>query len=270
MKTNTAAVDFYSEKGSQVYEDALNKGFVYGEITTEFLRPIRLTGSERLLLDVGCGTGFVFDVLKPEILKHHVRSVGVDPAEGMLDIARPKFAGLSEISFEKGSFEKLPFADGSADRMTSTLALHWVDDLEIAVRELARVLSPKGRLDLLMIAADDGAKFKSGIFNAQKKHLTFAQAMRAAAHVKRVHPPVLEAIFRRCFPNRDVEVLNPRRVVYGSFDEHMKWWKARSQSIIHEVKDKAAFMKDLQAELEKLADAQGIPFDSSCLTVKVS
>ena len=56
--------------------------------------------------------------------------------------------------------------------------------------------------------------------------------------------------------------------MYGSFDDHMKWWKARSTQIIYDVKDKDSFMKDLQEELEKTRTTRGIPFDSNLLFIR--
>jgi ubiquinone/menaquinone biosynthesis C-methylase UbiE len=48
----------------------------------------------------------------------------------------------------------------SADKIISTLALHWVKSLDAAAMELRRVLMDDGSLDILMIARDDGATFK--------------------------------------------------------------------------------------------------------------
>ena len=39
-------------------------------------------------------------------------------------------------------------------------------------------------------------------------------------------------------------VQNVKKIIYGSFEEHMKWWKARSEQIIAEVKNKEGFMSD--------------------------
>ena len=38
-------------------------------------------------------------------------------------------------------------------------------------------------------------------------------------------------------------VNNVKKVLYGTFEEHMKWWKARSEQIISEVENKDQFMK---------------------------
>ena len=49
----------------------------------------------------------------------------------------------------------------------------------------------------------------------------------------------------------------------------MKWWKARSEQIIADVKNKKEFMKDLKKELEKIKETNGIPFDLSVLYINL-
>ena len=60
-----------------------------------------------------------------------------------------------------------------------------------------------------------------------------------------------------------------KKIIYGSFDEHMKWWKARSEQIIAEVENKEDFMSDLKNKLEKIRTKEGIPFDLSVLYINL-
>lgn len=89
------------------------------------------------LLDAGGGTGRVAEALRP-----HVGSVIVaDVSRGMLAQARQK--NLSVASTET---ERLPFLDGTFDRVLMVDALHHVIHQGETVRELYRVLKPGGRL----------------------------------------------------------------------------------------------------------------------------
>ena len=135
--------------------------------------------------------------------------------------------------------------------------------------EVCRVLKPNGFIDILMISRDDGDNFKKSVVAAQKKHLTFSQIMRSAALVQRVSVAKAEKAFSVFSENYRIEIAEKKDIVYGSFDEHMKWWKARSTQIIAEVKDVQHFMSDLQSELEKIEEPDGIPFDSAFLWIKV-
>ncbi|MDA1089369.1 MAG: class I SAM-dependent methyltransferase [Proteobacteria bacterium] len=266
---NESTVSSYSERGSEAYEDPMNKNFLYGDITVKFIRQIEFAATDHTILDMGCGTGFVFDELQSLFKDQGMEGVGVEPAVGMLDLARKKYAGDPMYSFHEGSFETIPLADQSVDKITSTLALHWVLDLEAAAVEMHRVLKPGGSVDILMIARDDGHNFKKQIVAAQKKHLTFAQIMRTATLVQRVNEPQVIEAFAAFHDGFKIDVSQHRSVIFGTFDEHLKWWKARSAPVIAEVVDKEQFIEDLRVELEKINTDEGIPFDSAYLNISI-
>lgn len=267
-KVQQDTVVAYSEKGSAHYEDALNKSFVYGKITTDFVNSIAVSDRDRTLLDIGCGTGFVFDILGGKIKRPGIECIGIDPAIGMLDLAREKYVNEPSFRFLEGSFSNIPMGDKTVDHITSTLALHWVHSLAEAADEMKRVLKNNGAIDILMVAHDDGFKFKRCIVEALKKHLTFGQIMKTAGLVQRVSEQQLREIFG-IFNGFEIQIRNPKQIVFGSFAEHMKWWKARSSSVIFDVKNKDRFMIDLEIELNKIATPQGIPFDSSCFMISM-
>lgn len=95
------------------------------------------------LLDVGCGDGSL--ICTAAVCGAMVAGVDADPA--MLTAARLRMAqaGL-EATLREGRVEELPFPDGSFDVVASVTVLCFVDDAERAVREMARVLRPGGRL----------------------------------------------------------------------------------------------------------------------------
>ncbi|MDP6786671.1 MAG: class I SAM-dependent methyltransferase [Rhodospirillales bacterium] len=265
--TRQSTVQSYSERGSKAYEDPMNKEFLYGEITRRFLHQVEFQPNDKVILDIGCGTGFVFDELGDQFLSRDMRGIGVEPAAGMLEIARRKYGGDGPFTVHEGSFENIPLENRSVDKIISTLALHWVKSLEAAAREMRRVLKNTGSLDIFMIAKDDGAQFKKAIVAAQRKHLTFAQIMTTATLVQRVTPKECHAAFHPFHDDFDLRVEMFTDVVYGTFDDHMKWWKARSTPVIAEIKDKDRFMVDLREELEKTGTDKGIPFDTAYLWI---
>lgn len=258
---NTSTVSSYSQRGSQAYEDPLNKNFLYGEITVRFLEQVVFADNCKQVLDIGCGTGFAFDVLGDMFAERGIHGIGVEPAAGMLDIARDKYGKEERYTLLDGSFENVPIDDKSVDKIVSTLALHWVKSLDIAAAEMNRVIRDDGGIDIFMIARDDGATFKKAIVEAQKKHLTFGQIMKTATLVQRATADDLEKAFSVFSDRFDIEIRKFNDIVYGTFDDHMKWWKARSSPVIAEVVDKEAFMDDLRVELEKIGTDKGIPFD---------
>ncbi|MBI2567774.1 MAG: class I SAM-dependent methyltransferase [Candidatus Schekmanbacteria bacterium] len=270
MSHHETTVQSYSEKGSLSYEDPANKNFLYGDITVRFIKNIIFPPKDRVVLDLGCGTGFVFDETYQLFHDRGIRGIGVEPADGMRQIAMTKYRDDHSYSFLAGSFEHIPLPDRSVDHIVSTLALHWVESLSVAAAEMRRVLNPGGNADLLMIARDDGARFKKAIVAALRRHLTFGQIMATATLVQRVTPAQVKEAFAPFVGSFDVDVHRFDEVVYGRFADHMKWWQARSSPVIAEVRDKKQFMQDLREELEAIRIDRGIPFDASYLWIKIT
>jgi len=74
---------------------------------------------------------------------------GIDLTPEMLDLARAKLArrGLEEVvSLEQGNALALPYPDGSFSAATMGFALRNVTDIPAAIREMARVVRPGGRV----------------------------------------------------------------------------------------------------------------------------
>ena len=188
----------------------------------------------------------------------------------MLELAKSKFKSDSNFSFHKGTFGKIPLEDKSVDKVISTLALHWVPSLDDSIKELKRILKSDGSIDILMIAKDDGEGFKKPIIEAMKKYLSFKQIMKAATLAQRVSAKHVHNYFDKEFDltnKYNLSVQNIKKIIYGTFDEHMKWWKARSEQIIAEIGNKDAFIDDLQNKLEVIKTKNGIPFDLSVLYI---
>ena len=98
----------------------------------------------RLTIDVGCGEGRVSRDLKE--LGHHV--VGVDASETMISAASEADPSGEYVL---GNASELPFPDGHADLAVAFMSLMDVDDMPVAVRELARVLEPGGKLAVAVV-----------------------------------------------------------------------------------------------------------------------
>ena len=101
------------------------------------------------VLDACCGTGDL--ALAAE--EAGGRVTGLDFSERMLERARRK---SSSVEWVRGDVTALPFADGAFDAATVGFGVRNVPDLEVALRELARVLRPGGRLGILEITQPRG------------------------------------------------------------------------------------------------------------------
>jgi SAM-dependent methyltransferase len=94
-------------------------------------------------LDVGCGTGAlsaaVLDAADPAAL------VGLDPSVGFVTHARARL-GDAGARFLVADARRLPLADARVDAAVSGLVLNFVPDPAQALREMARVTRPGGRV----------------------------------------------------------------------------------------------------------------------------
>jgi SAM-dependent methyltransferase len=97
------------------------------------------------IVDAPCGGGLALRALRPA---QDVRYVAVDIAPAMLARTQAKAAarGLRSVETVEADMRHLPLPDASADLLVSYSGLHMIDDPEIAISELARVLKPGGRL----------------------------------------------------------------------------------------------------------------------------
>jgi SAM-dependent methyltransferase len=101
------------------------------------------------VVDLGAGTG----KLTRQIARRGLEVTAVDPSEGMLAQLTRAVPGVPALI---GSGESIPLPDRSADAVLVAQAWHWVDPAR-AVPEIARVLSPGGRLGLVWNLRDESA-----------------------------------------------------------------------------------------------------------------
>lgn len=112
------------------------------------LQPVlETTGAQ--VLDVACGTG---DLAIEFASAHGTRAsiIGTDFCRPMLDIAARKAAsGERLIPFIEADALRLPFADESFEAVSIAFGLRNLSNVEEGLRELWRVLKPKGKVAIL-------------------------------------------------------------------------------------------------------------------------
>jgi demethylmenaquinone methyltransferase/2-methoxy-6-polyprenyl-1,4-benzoquinol methylase len=103
------------------------------------------------VLDAACGTG---DLAIADLKAGAGKVTGLDFSAKMLERARVK---NTTIEWLQGDMLALPFADETFDAATVGFGVRNVEDLELGLRELRRVLRPGGRLAILEITQPRGA-----------------------------------------------------------------------------------------------------------------
>jgi demethylmenaquinone methyltransferase/2-methoxy-6-polyprenyl-1,4-benzoquinol methylase len=105
-------------------------------------RALALVPGERVL-DLAAGTG----VSTRELARSGAYAVGTDISLGMLSAGRRReAAGAARVPLLAGDALALPYRDGVFDAVTISFGLRNVHDVPAALRELARVTRPGGRL----------------------------------------------------------------------------------------------------------------------------
>ena len=134
----------------------------YGKLRARdrLLDGLGLTGQESLL-DVGCGRGLLLIGAARRL--PNGRAVGVDlwsqvdlsHNSASATLANAAAEGVAErVEVHEADMRKLPFADASFDAVVASLSIHNIYSVEgrsEAIREIARVLKPDGKVVLMDI-----------------------------------------------------------------------------------------------------------------------
>ncbi|GAB2529786.1 class I SAM-dependent methyltransferase [Paramicrobacterium agarici] len=89
------------------------------------------------ILDAGCGSG-------PTLVEGGATAVDIDGSRALLDIARDRVGHDTELRVTDLA-EPLPFEDATFDDVDCSLALHYLEDWQLPLTEMRRVLKPGGR-----------------------------------------------------------------------------------------------------------------------------
>ncbi len=140
MTTNDSIKDIeHFNRWSRTYDDSWIQRYA-NRVHTEMLNvATNKIAAPNTILDVGCGTGQL--LRKARELYPSAQLFGIDPAEGMVKIARGQ---LPSATIYLGAAESLPLADSSVDVVLSSISFHHWSDQLAALREIRRVLRSGG------------------------------------------------------------------------------------------------------------------------------
>jgi trans-aconitate 2-methyltransferase len=115
----------------------------WGEDLLEIFLERRGLRGDEVVIDAGCGTGRVTELLLRYLPDGTV--LAVDASENMVEAARRRFAGEARVRVEHQDLLLLEL-DRPVDVIFSTATFHWIKDHELLFERLARTLKPGGRL----------------------------------------------------------------------------------------------------------------------------
>ncbi len=160
MVTNDNTFD--SEATQQVERSYLTPEIIKQRMQT--LDALALKAGEQVL-DAGCGTGLLVEQFAG-LVGDDGRVVGVDTSPDMLKVARQRCEGLANVQLQQGSVEKLDFEPEGFDAVSCTQTLLYVKSVETALKEMYRVLKPRGRIAVLE------TDWRGVVLNNQDEELT--------------------------------------------------------------------------------------------------
>lgn len=113
----------------------------------------RLVPSNLRVADIGTGTG----ILAGELASIGMDVIAVDHSRRMLEVARAKLAEttVGSIEFRLGDVAELPIADGEVDAAMAHMVLHYVPSPAEALREMARIVRPGGKVIVVDFVEND-------------------------------------------------------------------------------------------------------------------
>ena len=132
--------------------DAMNRVLSFGLDRGWRRRTVRALalGDHPRVLDLATGTGD----LAIDIARTHpgAQVIGLDPSAQMLAVARRKLASRKlddRVTLVIGDAQHLPYQSGEMDAVTIAFGIRNVPDRPMALREMARVVRPGGRVAIL-------------------------------------------------------------------------------------------------------------------------
>jgi SAM-dependent methyltransferase len=153
---------------------------------------------EEAVLDVACGWGFVALAFAP-----FARSIiGVDLTPEMVDLARTlaREGGFSNVEYQRGDLEALPFGSGTFDLVTCRAAFDHLGNPQKALGEMKRVLAPSGRIVLYEFVAP-ALPEKAALYNKIERS-------RDPSHLRSLTVDEFRTLIRTCGLEERGKVVN--------------------------------------------------------------
>jgi ubiquinone/menaquinone biosynthesis C-methylase UbiE len=122
------------------------------DITEKTIRLMELGPGQRVL-DLGCGSGWATRILARLVSDGPTKSgqvVGLDVADEMVRQARAASTEFENVMYVWGSAEQVPWEENFFDKVLSVESFYYYADQDRALKELFRVMAPKGRLFILI------------------------------------------------------------------------------------------------------------------------
>ena len=165
------------------------------------------------VLEVACGPGFLALAFAARCRE----AVGLDLTEAPLTIAEKngRDRGLSNVRFQRGDADHLPFPEDEFDVVVCRFAFHHFEEPGRVLREMARVCRRQGK-----VAVED---MVSSEHRARGDYHNRLERLRDPSHTRALAPTELLALFT-------ANTLELERLYSGELVQNLERWLANSQT----------------------------------------
>jgi ubiquinone/menaquinone biosynthesis C-methylase UbiE len=148
-----------------------------GERLAEYATAGLANADKLVAIDLACGPG----TFTRPLAARAGRAIGADLTPAMVEKARSEAArdGIANVEFVCADIYALPFADGAAGIVSCGYAFHHMTDPPRALKEMARVLQPGGRMAITDIIVPEGcdAAFQNNVERVRDPSHTSTQTV---------------------------------------------------------------------------------------------
>jgi arsenite methyltransferase len=168
------------------------------DITAKTIRQMNLRPGERVL-DLGCGSGWATRLLARlagEGPDGFGQVVGIDVSDEMIREARAASKDFDNVLYVWGSSQQIPWEENFFDKVLSVESFYYYADQDRALKELFRVMAPRGRLFILI-----------NLYKDNQYSLQWVDKLKVPVHVRSAAEYV-ELLKKHAF--EDVEAIRVR------------------------------------------------------------
>ena len=239
-------------------------GEEYGQISAlqramaqEALSGLAFAGDE-MVVDVGCGDGFVTGALAEMVPAGFV--VGVDPSRGMITAAaRGSAASASGPWFVRADARRLPFRE-TFDAAVSFNALHWVPEQQQALEQIASVIRPRARALVQLVCASDRPSVEAVAMSLCHSPRWAHRFDGFAAPFVHPQPSEYEQLAARAGLTVSSLTVTDREWDFGGRDAFAHWCSVGSAAWTDRLEggDRGRFVDDLVDSYERVSGRPGL------------
>lgn len=267
-KWSKAVVNAYSRSVAE-YEAEESSGSCWSLLSEELTSALRVAAHQRLIVDVGAGTGRTLEELARRWGEGR-RYLGIEPAAKLLERCSERSQSAAGLGFRAGSFEELPLGTGEVDYLYSILAFHWVTNEDTAAREVDRVLGRKATADLFFVGCSNGREFIEKTTPVLLRFMGLSSLLSAAQMRRQLTREEAHQVFARAMPTRRVETSETFRTYHDTLEGHWRWWvriRGQLERVPENLRQRCE--DEIRGRIAELEGPQGIPYTTQVLHVKI-